>query len=195
LFHAGFIPSNYLQLKDKRPARPPVPSTPIPVSSVVAAPALVPKATAAVGAAEKFVRALFIYKAQRPDELSLQPGEEIIILDEKSDGWCFGEKLSSKQTGWFPALFVEEKPPVGSDAVEAEPQVGRSQHTSATSISTLPYYIHLVVMGPSVKLAISRFDSVYWSGRTLLNFASKPLCRLSSPLVNPRRRPHRSQRL
>lgn len=55
------------------------------------------------------VRALFDYKSQHPDELSFEKGAEIVVITVKNqdEGWWKG-KLSSGQTGIFPANYVQK---------------------------------------------------------------------------------------
>jgi len=54
--------------------------------------------------------AKYSYKAQRPDELSLNKGETVIVLEKSSDGWWKGRKEDTNgiiHTGWFPSNYVE----------------------------------------------------------------------------------------
>lgn len=48
----------------------------------------------------------FSYDPQLDDELRLNKGDTIIVLDKSSDGWWKGE--INGQSGWFPSNYVEE---------------------------------------------------------------------------------------
>lgn len=50
--------------------------------------------------------ARYRYQSRRADELGLEKGEEIIVLEKEGDGWWRG-KCGNKE-GWFPANYVEE---------------------------------------------------------------------------------------
>lgn len=56
----------------------------------------------------KLVKAVarYRYTSRRADELGLEKGEEIIVLEKEGDGWWRG-KCGNKE-GWFPANYVEE---------------------------------------------------------------------------------------
>ncbi|KAK7878638.1 hypothetical protein WMY93_030474 [Mugilogobius chulae] len=41
------------------------------------------------------------YMPKQPDELGLQQAELVILL-EKEDGWCYGERMRDGARGWFP---------------------------------------------------------------------------------------------
>ena len=57
----------------------------------------------------KVVKAVARYKytSRRADELGLEKGEEIIVLEKEGDGWWRGK--CGNREGWFPANYVEEK--------------------------------------------------------------------------------------
>ena len=52
---------------------------------------------------------MYDYKAQRSDELDLRKGEEILVLVKENDNWWMGEQVRTKQEGYFPASYVQEK--------------------------------------------------------------------------------------
>ena len=60
-----------------------------------------PSATSVVKAVARYK-----YASRRADELGLEKGEEIIVLEKEGDGWWRG-KCGNKE-GWFPANYVEE---------------------------------------------------------------------------------------
>ena len=50
--------------------------------------------------------AKYAYQAQRPDEISLQKGDHVIVIEKSSDGWWKGRKRTN-EIGWFPSNYVE----------------------------------------------------------------------------------------
>jgi len=64
--------------------------------------------------------ARYKYTSRRADELSLEKGQEVIVLEKEGDGWWRGK--CGGQEGWFPANYVEEKeaaplPPAATNTV------------------------------------------------------------------------------
>ncbi|XP_053704305.1 rho guanine nucleotide exchange factor 16 [Synchiropus splendidus] len=47
------------------------------------------------------------YMPKAPDELGLQQAELVIVL-QKEEGWCFGERMRDGERGWFPASCATE---------------------------------------------------------------------------------------
>ncbi|XP_035237898.1 rho guanine nucleotide exchange factor 16 [Anguilla anguilla] len=47
------------------------------------------------------------YIPKSPDELGLQQAEVVIVL-QKEEGWCYGERMRDGETGWFPAGCATE---------------------------------------------------------------------------------------
>lgn len=60
--------------------------------------------------------AKFKYNSTREDELSLEKGDEVIVMEKEADGWWRGR--CGTRIGWFPFNYVEEAP----KAVAAAPQ-------------------------------------------------------------------------
>lgn len=52
---------------------------------------------------------LYDYSAQRSDELDLKKGDEILVLVRENENWWMGELAKTKQQGYFPASYVQEK--------------------------------------------------------------------------------------
>lgn len=50
-------------------------------------------------------RALYVYTANLPDELSLRPGDTLQVYRKQEDGWWLGE--CNGAVGIFPATYVE----------------------------------------------------------------------------------------
>lgn len=69
------------------------------------APSIPPAKPAAVTSKKKFARVTFQYDAVQPDELNLNVGNLVEVLEEEDEGWWKG-KLNDK-IGMFPSNFVE----------------------------------------------------------------------------------------
>ena len=48
------------------------------------------------------------YTASAMGELSLTPGQKVMVLDEDSSGWCRGLCLASGTEGWFPLTYIAD---------------------------------------------------------------------------------------
>jgi hypothetical protein len=58
---------------------------------------------------EDLVVALYDYTGQRNDELSLCKGDELLVLVRENENWWMGEMVATKQQGYFPANYVQDK--------------------------------------------------------------------------------------
>ncbi|KAM8863702.1 rho guanine nucleotide exchange factor 16 [Spinachia spinachia] len=47
------------------------------------------------------------YMPKEPDELGLQQAELVIVM-QKEEAWCYGERMRDGETGWFPAACATE---------------------------------------------------------------------------------------
>lgn len=47
------------------------------------------------------------YMPKEPDELGLQQAEVVILLQKEED-WCHGERMRDGERGWFPASCATE---------------------------------------------------------------------------------------
>ncbi|KAJ3081863.1 Sorbin and SH3 domain-containing protein 2 [Rhizoclosmatium hyalinum] len=56
----------------------------------------------------KKYQAVINFKALKHDELSLIIGDVIVIKEEYDDGWCFGQNIITKVSGFFPMECVAE---------------------------------------------------------------------------------------
>ena len=54
-------------------------------------------------------RAKYKYTGMREDELSLEKGDEVVVMEKEADGWWKGR--SGAKIGWFPFNYVEEVGP------------------------------------------------------------------------------------
>ena len=61
--------------------------------------------------------AKFKYTSTREDELSLEKGDEVIVMEKEADGWWRGR--CGTRIGWFPFNYVEEAPKI--EAATAAP--------------------------------------------------------------------------
>lgn len=76
--------------------------------------------------------AKFKYASTREDELSLEKGDEVIVMEKEADGWWRGR--CGTRIGWFPFNYVEEAPKQPQTApiplevlVQAAPMVGKNK--------------------------------------------------------------------
>ncbi|XP_006861348.1 PREDICTED: rho guanine nucleotide exchange factor 5 [Chrysochloris asiatica] len=53
------------------------------------------------------VQCLRAYKSRENDELSLEKADVVMVIQQSSDGWLEGVKLSDGERGWFPLKQVE----------------------------------------------------------------------------------------
>ena len=115
----GFAPSNYLKeipLLAKPPQPAPVPTVP-PVSSTSQRPPLYdePGPSLTTRAVAKFK-----YAGVHGDDLSLDEGDVLVVLEKASDGWWRGQK--GTRIGWFPSNYVEELETKQPAQLQAKPQ-------------------------------------------------------------------------
>ena len=52
--------------------------------------------------------------AARPDELTLNPGDVLEIIQTFQDGWALGKNTTTNLKGMFPLNFVSPMPPNSS---------------------------------------------------------------------------------
>ncbi len=61
--------------------------------------------------ASQFTTAIAVYKPTEPDQISLEEGDFVEILNKSDDQeWWYGQKVRGKKTGWFPSTYVK---PIG----------------------------------------------------------------------------------
>ncbi|KAJ3137013.1 Sorbin and SH3 domain-containing protein 2 [Physocladia obscura] len=46
--------------------------------------------------------AVYPFDAERKDEVSLSPGDRVLVSKSFDDGWCYGTVLATQRTGYFP---------------------------------------------------------------------------------------------
>ena len=81
-------------------------------------------------------KAVFNFEGQG-DELSFEKGQSVIILEYKSDGWCYGQ-LEDGQTGVFPENYVKPihtKEPKEDHREGEEPKAQISKPTNSKVVS------------------------------------------------------------
>ena len=64
--------------------------------------------------------AKFRYASTRDDELALEKGDELVVLEKEADGWWRGR--CGTRIGWFPFNYVEEIGELSSSAAPIQPQ-------------------------------------------------------------------------
>jgi SH3 domain len=60
--------------------------------------------------AASVVTALYGYMSSGENQLSFAEGDKILLIGEKTQGWQFGENMSSNVFGWFPISYVQHEP-------------------------------------------------------------------------------------
>lgn len=53
-------------------------------------------------------RAMYKYRPQNPDELELQEGDTVYVLEKCDDGWYVGSSQRTGRFGTFPGNYVEK---------------------------------------------------------------------------------------
>ena len=53
-------------------------------------------------------RAMFSYEPVNEDELRLEEGDEVIVLEKCDDGWFVGTSAHTNLFGTFPGNYVEK---------------------------------------------------------------------------------------
>lgn len=56
------------------------------------------------------VTALYGYMSSGENQLSFAEGDKILLIGEKTQGWQFGENMSTNVFGWFPISYVQHEP-------------------------------------------------------------------------------------
>jgi hypothetical protein len=108
---------------------------------------------------------LYDYKSQRSDELDLNRGDEILVLVRENENWWMGELVKTKQEGYFPASYVQEK-----SAFEAA--MKKSQNINSTRMPSNNLKIYIVIhlddnddnynfKGFTVRDALTEYEKVY----------------------------------
>ena len=107
----GLVPSNYVrEVKADPPSTPPGGRSNLPPDD----PHMYQQTDLMVsrnGPASLNIRAIAKYKytSTREDELSLEKGDEVIVMEKEADGWWRGR--CGTRIGWFPFNYVEEEQP------------------------------------------------------------------------------------
>ena len=117
---SGLIPSNYLYPPGKGPAPTPAPSSgrtdlkaDEPAHMYHQPDLMMNRANGP--SLNITAKAKYRYQGSREDELSLEKGDEVIVMEKEADGWWKGR--CGAKIGWFPYNYVEE---VGVAEVEPE---------------------------------------------------------------------------
>ena len=75
----------------------------------------------------RWAKVLFRYTAEYEDELSLEPGQIVVVINEEEEGWWRGS-LNGKQ-GLFPSNFVDPIPE--DENTSQQPQEQQQQAESS----------------------------------------------------------------
>lgn len=70
-------------------------------------------------------RARYRYQGNREDELSLEKGDEVIVMEKEADGWWKGR--CGAKIGWFPFNYVEEVGTAGPSSTAAPDKAVREK--------------------------------------------------------------------
>uniref|UniRef100_A0A0X3NNW2 SH3 domain-containing protein n=3 Tax=Schistocephalus solidus TaxID=70667 RepID=A0A0X3NNW2_SCHSO len=85
----------------------------------------------------EWVRVMFQYTPEQPDELELQVGEIIQVLDRNlsEEGWWRGQNVKTKKMGVFPDNFVELLDP---NKPEVQKLLSEAQNSSPARLNDTP---------------------------------------------------------
>ena len=135
----GLVPSNYVELAPAMPAQ-----TSTGRTHIEEAPNQYqqPDLMVSRNGPSLNIRCLakFKYVSAREDELSLEKGDEVIVMEKEADGWWRGR--CGTKIGWFPFNYVEEAPKTAStggpggvtpammEPVQQAPPTAGSKHKS-----------------------------------------------------------------
>ena len=114
----GFVPSNYIKELPLL-AKPPQPAAPVPKPIGATQRTALPEEPAGMYQQTDLTMqmrngpslnikavAKFRYVSTREDELSLEKGDDLVVIEKEADGWWRGR--SGTRIGWFPFNYVEE---------------------------------------------------------------------------------------
>ena len=109
---------------------------------------------------------MYDYKSQRSDELDLNRGDEILVLVRENENWWMGELVKTKQEGYFPASYVQEK-----SVFEAAMKKSQNINSTRMPSNNLKIYIVIHVIfnnddnynfkGFTVRDALTEYEKVY----------------------------------
>ncbi|KAL5961866.1 Cytoplasmic protein NCK2 [Taenia solium] len=137
--------------------------------------------------------ARFAYTASQPDELTIQRGDRVCVLEKSSDGWWHGVLLppggsitlpsSQKQqtSGWFPSNYVTMESTPTKPSVLGTPQMPPAAmgtkpsllpNTSVTSVApvrvSLPPPQTSIPQAPSTAPSLASYSAVPFPASTVL---------------------------
>ncbi|KAI9758001.1 MAG: hypothetical protein M4579_003237 [Chaenotheca gracillima] len=76
--------------------------------SSVSQPPPPPPAPPSSAPAEVIYRALYDFQGQSENELSIEKGEPIVIIQKENNGWWLAKKKSGSAQGWAPSAYLKE---------------------------------------------------------------------------------------
>lgn len=110
-------------------------------------------------------RAIYAFEARNPDELSIMPGDVILVPDGQSSepGWLGGELHGKK--GWFPEAYAEKI----DSTVVTEDDKGINDISSNANTSTTAETVHIV--GTEMKLKLEGISEAPENGSEMIDSA------------------------
>ncbi|KAJ1547294.1 hypothetical protein HK405_006227 [Cladochytrium tenue] len=66
---------------------------------------------------------MFAYEPQQPDEMTLAPGDDVIVWARYDDGWATGENLTTGRIGMFPLTCLDGEGMAAEDGGGGAPTV------------------------------------------------------------------------
>ncbi|XP_045435798.1 intersectin-1 isoform X4 [Pipistrellus kuhlii] len=120
----GWFPKSYVKLVSGPPRKPAASSDPGSSDSPAPLKRVASPAAKPAPSGEEIAQVIASYTATGPEQLTLAPGQLILIRKKNPGGWWEGElqaRGKKRQIGWFPANYVKLLSPGTSKATPTEP--------------------------------------------------------------------------
>jgi hypothetical protein len=79
----------------------------------------------------------FVYKANQDDEIDLEVGDEVELVEEVGAGWTHGKNMRTGSVGAFPTSFVAPRALSGSGVERNTPNWGGAEKNNSVGTETL----------------------------------------------------------
>lgn len=128
----------------------------------------------------KLVKSNFRYEAEADDELDLEPGDIVVVLEEVDPGWWIGELLDSgspNKTGLFPSAYcavISDSPPTPPVIISARPSFTGKPMSRSVSSENNKFHVH--------NLSSSRDEPSEDEDSVVSSFSYAASCNSSSSL-------------